>query len=84
MKGPPVHLTDIVHVLQFCQIPLQFHQLVVLSSGERSNGNSVVDVEPVGVERVIDDDDLAEVSVEYSKIFDIGTIFGIKIAVVAI
>ncbi len=63
---------------------LQFYQLVVLGPRERSNRNSVIDIEPVRIERVVDDDYLTEIAVEYSEVFDVGATVVVEVAISSI
>jgi hypothetical protein len=84
VKGPPVHLPYIIHILQQQKVPFQLPQLLILDPREGSDGHSVVDVEPKGVERVVNDDYLAEVSVEDAEVFDVGEFLAVEVAVGAI
>lgn len=59
-----VYFPDVVDVLQFEQILFKFDQLVVLGTEEGSNRDSIVEVEPEGVERVVDDYHLTEIAIQ--------------------
>lgn len=64
VKSSSVYFPDVVDVLQFEQILFKFDQLVVLGTEEGSYGDSIVEVEPEGVERVVDDYHLTEIAIQ--------------------
>lgn len=63
VESSSVYFPDIVDVLQFEQILLKFDKFVVLRAEKRSNGYPIVDVEPKGVKRVVNDYNLAEITI---------------------
>jgi hypothetical protein len=84
MEDSSIDSSDIIYVLELQEVLLQFYQLVVLGPRERSNRNSVIDIEPVRIERVVDDDYLTEIAVEYSEVFDVGATVVVEVAISSI
>ena len=72
MEGSSVYLADVVDVLEHQEVSLEVKQLIVLNSHEGEYGHPVVNIEPICIERVVHQNNLTQIFIQYSQIFDVG------------
>ena len=68
-EHPAVDLPNIVNILQQFQIALQSDQLIILLPHKRGNGYTIVNIEPIGIQSIINQNNLTEIFIQNPQIF---------------
>ena len=83
-EHPAVDLPNIINILQQSQIALQLKQLVILLPHKRGNGDSIVNIEPIGIQSIINQNNLTEIFIQNPQIFDIRICNSMQITVASV